>query len=130
MQFKSLSLAAICVASLALPAWAHHSHGNYDVTTWSVFEGTVKQVHRINPHSWIYLEIKDDKGQQAVWALEATGPGGLDRKGIKREDVKPGDTIKVRCHKLKDGSSGCLLGFVTPMHGDPARGHAVEKEWD
>ena len=68
MQFKSLSLAAICVASLALPAWAHHSHGNYDVTTWSVFEGTVKQVHRINPHSWIYLEIKDDKGQPVFTA--------------------------------------------------------------
>ena len=31
---------------------------------------------------------------------------------------------------MKDGSDGCLLGFVTPLHGDPARGHGVEKEWD
>ena len=127
---KPLSLAAICAAYLTFPALAHHSHGNYDVSEWSTMEGTVKQVLRINPHSWVYMEIKDEKGQPSVWALEATGPSGLERKGIKPEDVKVGDTIKVRCHKLKDGSHGCLLGFITPMHGDAARGHGVEKEWD
>jgi hypothetical protein len=36
----------------------------------------------------------------------------------------------VRCHLLRDASNGCLLGFVTPLHGDPARGHGIEIEWD
>jgi hypothetical protein len=130
MPFKSLSLAAICAVSLTLPLWAHHSHGQYDTTKWTPFEGTVKEVNLINPHSWIYLEVKDDKGQPTAWALEATNPLGLQRNGIKREDVRPGDTIKVRCHLLRDGSNGCLLGYVTPVHGEPARGHGVEKEWD
>jgi uncharacterized protein DUF6152 len=130
MPFKSLSLAAICAVSFALPLLAHHSHGQYDTTKWTPFQGTVKEVNLINPHSWIYLEVKDDKGQPTVWALEATNPGGLVRNGIKRDDVKPGDSIKVRCHLLRDGSNGCLLGYVTPLHGDPARGHGVEKEWD
>jgi len=131
MQFKLFGLAAICVLSLALPAaWAHHSHGNYDVAQWTVLEGTVKEVHMINPHSFVYLNVKDDKGQPVTWALEATGPGGLQRKGIDRGFLKVGDTIKARCHALKDGTSGCLLGFVTPTHGDTARGHGVEKEWD
>jgi Family of unknown function (DUF6152) len=130
MQLKSLSLATICAVSFALPLWAHHSHGHYDTTKWTPFEGTVKEVNLINPHSWIYLEVKDQKGQPTVWALEATNPLGLQRNGIKREDVKPGDTIKVRCHLLRDGSNGCLLGYVTPIHGDAARGHGVEKEWD
>jgi len=93
-------------------------------------EGKVTELHLLVPHSWLYLEVKDDKGESAVWALEATGPGGLTRVGIKREDVKPGDRVKVRCHLLRDGSNGCLLGFVTPMHGDLARGHGVEKDWD
>lgn len=130
MPLKCLILAAICAVSIPLPVWAHHSHGNYDTTKWTPFQGTVKEVHWINPHSWIYLEVKDDKGQPTVWAMEATNPGGLVRNGIKREDVKPGDTIKVRCHLLRDGSNGCLLGYVTPLHGDPARGHGAEKEWD
>ena len=130
MQFKLLSVGIVCAVVLSFQSWAHHSHGNYDTTTWTPFQGTVKEVHLVNPHSWIYLEVKDDKGEATVWALEATNPPGLQRNGIKREDVKPGDTIKVRCHKLRDGSNGCLLGYVTPMHGDAARGHGVEKEWD
>ena len=130
MPFKPLTFVALFAAALALPAWAHHSHGQYDTTKWTPFEGTVKEVNLINPHSWIYLEVKNDKGETVMWALEATNPGGLVRKGIKREDVKTGDLIKVRCHLLRDGSNGCLLGFVTPMHGDPARGNGVEKEWD
>jgi hypothetical protein len=115
---------------LALPSAAHHSHGNYDLTKWLPYQGTVKEVHWVVPHSWIYLEVKDEKGKATVWALEAGDPGTIQRQGIKREDVKPGDTIKVRCHGLRDGSNGCLLGFVTPLHGDAARGHGIEKEWD
>jgi hypothetical protein len=130
MLVRSLRLATICAVFSVLPAWAHHSHGNYDVATWTTMEGTVREVHLLVPHSWIYLEVKDDKGELTTWALEATGPGGLQRVGIKREDVKPGDAIKARCHLLRDGSNGCLLGFVTPTHGDQARGHGVEKDWD
>ena len=127
---KSWSIATICALSLALPSTAHHSHGNYDVTKWIPVEGTVKQVHWMNPHSWIYMEVKNETGKPAQWSLEAADPTALQRQGIKREDVKPGDFIKVRCHLLRDGSNGCLLGFVTPLHGDAARGHGIEKEWD
>jgi hypothetical protein len=95
-----------------------------------MLEGTVTEVHLINPHSWVYIEVKDAKGQMTLWALEATGPNGLLNNGIKREDVKPGDTVRVRCHALRDGGPGCLLGFLTPTHGDVARGHGIEKEWD
>jgi len=130
MLTKSLSTAIAAVALAALPAWAHHSHNNYDIATWTTMEGTVTEVHRLVPHSWVYMEVKDAKGQAATWALEATGSGGLDKVGIKANDVRPGDRIKVRCHILKDGSTGCLLGFLTPMHGDVARGHGVEKDWD
>jgi hypothetical protein len=62
--------------------------------------------------------------------MEATTPRGLLRNGIERDDVLPGDPIRVRGHRLRDGSDGCLLGFVTPLHGDPERGHGIEQEWD
>jgi hypothetical protein len=130
MRFRTLGFAAVCAVAAALPAWAHHSHGNYAMSEFTVLQGVVKEVHLLNPHSWVYVEVKDEKGQPVLWALEATGPGGLRNNGIKREDVQPGDEVKVRCHKLRDGSPGCLLGFLTPTHGDMARGHGIEKEWD
>jgi hypothetical protein len=130
MLIRSVSLAIVCALLSVFPVRAHHSHGNYDTATWTTMDGTVKELHLLVPHSWIYLDIKDPKGEVTTWALEATGPSGLTKVGVKREDVRPGDAIKIRCHLLRDGSNGCLLGFVTPMHGDLARGHGVEKDWD
>ncbi|MBI4885677.1 MAG: hypothetical protein HY824_01160 [Acidobacteria bacterium] len=106
---------------LALPAWAHHSHGNY-VDTFTDIEGVVKEVHLVVPHSWVYIEVKDATGP-VIWALEATGRAGLERIGVTREYVKPGDTIKARCHVLRDGSRGCLLGFLKATDG-------TVKDWD
>ncbi|MGH9197651.1 MAG: DUF6152 family protein, partial [Acidimicrobiia bacterium] len=71
MSFKALYLAVLCAMALVMPAGAHHSHNNYDTTKWTPFEGTVKEVHWLLPHSWLFLEIKDDKGVATTWALEA-----------------------------------------------------------
>src|SRR5439155_20317428 len=74
-QEVNVKLKALCicivgsVVFLALPALAHHSHGNYDTTTWTPFEGVVTELHLITPHSFVYLEVKDDKGQPAIWLL-------------------------------------------------------------
>jgi hypothetical protein len=125
-------LAALLPGILAAvaPAAAHHSHANYDISKWTVIEGTVKQVVFIAPHSIVYLDVGDDNGETAVWALEATAPTGIFGNGVKREDVRAGDVVKARCHALRDGANGCLLGFITPLHGDAARGHGIEREWD
>ena len=130
MQPKSFAIAVLAAVALALPVAAHHSHGNYDLSKWTSMEGVVKQVVLVVPHSIVYMDVKDAKGETTTWSLEATSVRGVLANGVKREDVQVGDKIKVRCHLLRDGSAGCLLGFITPDHGDQARGHGVEKEWD
>ena len=120
----------VIAATVVVGAAAHHSHGNYEMTDFTNLQGVVKELHLMNPHSWIYLEVKDAKGEATVWALEATSSVGLTRNGINRDHVRVGDTVKVRCHRLRDGSNGCLLGYVTPLHGDVARGNGVERLWD
>jgi hypothetical protein len=117
-----VGLAAMSVAMFAVPAWSHHSHGNYEDTFMDV-EGVVMEVHLLVPHSWIYLEVKNPKGDPQVWALEATGRPGLQRIGVTADYVKVGDTVKARCHHLRDGSNGCLLGFVKAKDG-------TVKDWD
>ena len=119
---RKFSLAAMCAMAFVLPASAHHSHGNY-MDTFKDIQGVVKEIHFVVPHSWVYIEVKDDKGQPQLWALEATGRGGLERIGVTREYIKTGDTIKARCHPLRDGSNGCLLGFLKARDGSV-------KDWD
>jgi len=123
MRFKlGLSLAAIAVAAFAMSAKAHHSHGAY-VDTFMDIQGVVKEVHLVVPHSWVYLDVKDAKGEPEIWALEATGRTGLERVGVTANTVKAGDTVKARCHRLRDGSNGCLLGFLKAKDG-------TVKDWD
>ena len=120
-----------CLVVLPLPGGAHHSHGNYELKDFTHLEGTVREVHLLNPHAWIFLEVpREGGGGPTLWAMEAANTGTLRWNGIERDDVLPGDLIRVRCHRLRDGTDGCLLGFVTPLHGDPERGHGIEKEWD
>ena len=127
MRFKSgvliIGVAGICAVSAALPMWAHHSHGNYEDTFMDI-AGVVKEVHLVVPHSWIYLEVKDAKGgEPQMWALEATGRTGLQRIGVTPDYVQPGDPVKARCHHLRDGSNGCLLGLLKAKDG-------TAKDWD
>ena len=121
MRFR-LGLAAVVSVLFTLPAWAHHSHGNY-VDSFTDITGTVKEVHLLLPHSWIYLEVKDPAGMPQLWALEATSRGGLERVGVTRDSVKVGDRVKARCHLLRDKSNGCLLGFLKAPDGSV-------KDWD
>jgi hypothetical protein len=122
MRFK-LVLAASCLCVVALPAWAHHSHGNY-VDSFTDLTGVVKEVHLLLPHSWVYLEVKDPKGgDPQIWAIEATGRNGLERIGVTKDTLAPGDTVSVRCHVLRDGANGCLLGFLKEKSGSV-------KDWD
>jgi hypothetical protein len=93
-------------------------------------EGTIRQVRWTFPHTWVFLEVEGDQAEAKLWVLEATNPNSIERAGVSKDDVRPGDRISVRCHPLRDGSEGCVLGFVTPIHGDIARGHGVERAWN
>lgn len=122
MQLKTSGIATIAAQAVALTAWAHHSHGNYEMTEYTELDGTVTDVYWINPHAWIYMDVETDNGMEN-WAMEAAGATTLTRVGIAEDELKPGDKIHVKCHALRDGSNGCLLGFVTTPDG-------VVKEWD
>ena len=125
MRFKlslGISIAVLCVAGLTVPLWAHHSHGAYE-DTFMDLQGVVTEVHLVVPHSWVYVEVKDAKGESQMWAMEATGRTQLQKIGVTPTYVKPGDTIKARCHHLRDGSNGCLLGFLKATDG-------TVKDWD
>jgi len=121
MKLKLFFIAAVAVMSL--PAGAHHSHGNYEMTEYTHLEGIVTEFIFMNPHSWVYISVEGEDGESAIWALESGSVGALQRAGVSADTIAPGDKISVRCHQLKDRANGCLLGFLTPPGG-------VENEWD
>jgi hypothetical protein len=125
MRFTSIALAAATAALLSIPAWAHHSHANYNTNEFTTVSGTITEVVWTNPHVWVYMEVANGQGRPQMWAMEGGSVTSLMRGGWQRNSIKPGDKISVRCHRLRDRSEGCLLGFVTNINGT-----AMDKEFD
>ena len=125
MRVASIALAAAAAALSTIPAWAHHSHANYNTGEFTTLSGTITEVTWTNPHVWLYMEVAGAQGRPQMWALEGGSPTSLMRGGWQRDSMKRGDKVSVRCHRLRDGSEGCLLGFVTNINGT-----AMDKEFD
>lgn len=121
MKATKLSVTvALCAAigiGTAAPVIAHHSHANYDQTVTTDLIGTVRQIRWANPHTWIYLEVEGTADEPNVWALEGGSVAHVQSYGWEQEDIVVGDTIRVRCHQLKDGENGCLLRTLTGRDG-------------
>jgi hypothetical protein len=97
---------AIFSLSAALPVAAHHSFAaEFDGSKAIRVKGTLSKIEWTNPHSYFYVDAKDEKGNVVSWACEAGSPGALGRRGFKKGDIKIGDTIVVDGYQAKDGSN-------------------------
>src|ERR1041384_7969853 len=93
--------AVILVGALTVsPARAHHSFAAaFDANALITVQGVITQVKLANPHSWIYLDVKDASGNVVQWGFEAQTPTALIRSGVKPEVFKVGSTVTIRgCH--------------------------------
>ena len=124
MKFNALGLAVITVAVFAVSAVGHHSFAMFDASKTMTLEGTVREFHWTNPHSWIFVMVPDAKGQPAEWAIEMGSPPGLVRQGWEPKTLTPGMKIKVLIRPLKDGKiGGQFLAVTLPdgkQLGDPS----------
>jgi hypothetical protein len=89
----------------------------FDRTKTVTLVGTVKQFKWANPHSWIELEVPNDKGVPVIWNVEMTAPGILARAGWKSTMLKPGDKVSVAARPMVTGDPGGLFVSVTLPDG-------------
>ena len=118
MNFKAVSLIAVAATVFTVPAFAHHSFAMFDAEKTITLSGTVKEFEWTNPHSWLRVNVKDDKtGKQALWALELSSPARLTTMGMHANSVRPGDTVSVTFHPMKDGTRGGQFMQATLPNG-------------
>jgi len=86
---------------------AHHSFGaEYDATKPITISGVLTKIEWTNPHSFIYLDVTDEKGNIANWKMEGYPPNVLYRNGWQKDaTMKPGDKITVSGWRSRDGTN-------------------------
>jgi hypothetical protein len=97
--------AALLLAMVATPAQAHHAFAaEFDAKKPVKLRGTVTKMEWINPHAWIYIDVKQPDNTVVEWMIEAGTPNTLLRRGFTKDTLKPGTEILVDGYQSKDGS--------------------------
>jgi hypothetical protein len=99
------------------PVLAHHSAAGVDRSKSVTITGTVKQFKWANPHSWMEIDVPNDRGGSDLWNVEMTSPSFLVKAGWKSTTVKAGDRVSVVVRPMKSGEPGGLFVSITLPSG-------------
>jgi hypothetical protein len=111
-----LGITAALVLS-ATAASAHHSFAMFDLGKDVTVDAVIKEVQFTNPHVWLQILVKDDKGTETEWSIESGAPSMMLRNGWKPSTLKAGDKVTLTMHPLRDGRPGGSLVKVKVPDG-------------
>ena len=88
----------------AAPIFAHHSFSaGYDIDNPVTLRGTLTKVEWVNPHGFIYMDVKKDDGSVEHWQIETGAPSSLLRRGLRKTDFPAGLEVVVKGYRAKNG---------------------------
>jgi len=103
MKIKAAIVLAFALFSICPSIFAHHGNAAFDLTRFVTLKATITEFVWSNPHSQIYFDVTNDKGQVIHWTCETVQPALLHRAGWTRESLKPGDQVTIVAHPAKSG---------------------------
>jgi len=102
-RFAALAI-GVLIATVSL--LAHHAFtAEFDTKKPVKLRGTIAKIEMVNPHSWIYIDVKNDDGTVSQWMLEAGSPNVLVRRGFSKAAIPKGTEVIFEGFQAKDGSN-------------------------
>jgi hypothetical protein len=117
-MLRNSILAITAALALAGPAAAHHAFSaEFDSQKPVELRGVITKIQWTNPHSWIFVEVKDAAGNITPWAIEFGAPYSLLQKGLRRTDFPIGVEVTVKAYRAKSGKAVANASSVTLPDG-------------
>jgi hypothetical protein len=94
------------MAAVALRLAAHHAFAaEFDVNQPVKVRGSVTKVEWVNPHAWIYVDVKAPDGQVVNWHFELGPPNALFRLGWKKDAIPTGTQVEITGFRAKNAEN-------------------------
>jgi hypothetical protein len=119
MKSKPAVLFAVILGLLMVsaPMFAHHGNSAYDMSKSVPVKATITKFEYTNPHTQIYYDVTDEKGEVEHWVAETTNTAMLNRVGWSKESLKPGDQVTLFVNPNKVGAKVTFLQKVVLSDG-------------
>ncbi|MEO8466811.1 MAG: DUF6152 family protein [Gammaproteobacteria bacterium] len=110
----TIGVSIALLLALTYPSFAHHSFAaEFDAKKPMKVTGAVTKLEWQNPHTWFYVDVKDDKGELTNWGFELASPNLLLRNGWTKSTLKVGDVVTVDAFQAKNGTRNANARAVT-----------------
>lgn len=114
MRKLCLAAAAAIAGMLALPLAAHHAvSAEFNAEKTVTLKGTVSKIDWVNPHIFIYIDVKDDSGKVTTWRLQSLPPMFFKGSGLTKDKLMDGSEVTFSAYPAKDGTDG--FGFLLKL---------------
>jgi hypothetical protein len=101
-----IALAVVSLLLAAAPVAAHHAFAaEFDVNQPVKVKGTLTKVEWVNPHAWIYVDVKGADGKVVNWHFELGPPNALFRLGWKKDSIPTGIEVEITGYRAKSAEA-------------------------
>ena len=115
---RAVAMASLALIAFAASAAAHHAFSaEFDQNRPVLLEGALTKADWMNPHAWIYIDVKGADGTVVNWAIEMGPPNALLRRGWKKSSMQIGAIIKVEGFAAKNGKEFSNATNITMPDG-------------
>ena len=120
MKSRVSAFIVVGVLLAAGSAWAHHNmSAPFDFNDRFTRTGTLARSDWRNPHIYLSVDAKNDKGEVETWSFEGPAPNVFRNLNADKSDFENalGKTVTVEASRARDGSLAGLIRIVTLPDG-------------